>query len=719
MKRAYLWMFLAGLQALWQFSLYAADPPALVLTNLSVGAGQLRLNFAPYPSAAAYTFLSGTNLHFPLRRDTNFYWVPSDATTSYATNGRSITTNLAVHYEWRNSNAPPPYFARLLVTPLRAEALLTAIALNRLAYGPTPDELERVLTGPSPIGAQAFINEQLAPETITETVDNQPAMIKIAQKLVEATTPMYTNASALYASISDLRAWHVMRAVGARRQLLEILLQFLENHFVTQYSKSVDYFATFAADGATATRAAAQFEYLENERWRNALLNPASTFYDLLKISAESPAMIIYLDTALNAGNNGQPANENYARELMELFTMGVNNGYDQNDVTALAPCWTGWSVRKVAVSNAFNPFAPVLGGSVDTNVGVWALNFRAGDHSTNSKTIFQGKSVPARFGPPWAGRNYQLNIPARTGNSGMQDGYDVLTNLANLPFTQEFISVKLCRLLVHDNFGIGYDFTDPSLSAEGQLVRQCMLTWENSNPKGQFRAVLGTIFGSALFRGNAAAAQKVKTPLEYTISAIRALRSSTNGTGNPGTFTAETDGYSISGTLNGNEQDVSYPLMQIGGMALFDRQDPNGYPEDGPAWISSGTLAERIRWIQAYCMSTSDSSKNDFTVNVNNSVSDPVALLKYKLPLQNPPGSITNEANVADYLLSILYPGEGQGNLTLYRAAAMQFLSRADDGVTVSPLAELSTAGNPSPFENRIRGAVAMLLSFQRFQEQ
>ncbi|PYJ04659.1 MAG: hypothetical protein DME25_09640 [Verrucomicrobia bacterium] len=489
--------------------------------------------------------------------------------------------------------------------------------------------------------------------------------------------------------------------------------------FSSWNSKSAGYFSTYGLDGDTATRVATQFEYLENEKWRNAVLSPTCTFYDLLKISAESPAMIIYLDTVLSQGNNGKVANENYARELLELFTLGVNNGYDQNDITVLSRCWTGWSVQKVAVSDAFNPFASPLSGSVNTNVGVWALNYKAGDHYTNSKKLFPDKTVPPRFGPPWAGRMYQLDLSSRSGNAGMQDGYDVLAHLANLPFTEEFISVKLCRLFVHDNFSIGYDFTSGGLSAEGQLVRQCMLAWENSSPKGQVRAVLSAIFNSSLFRGNGAALQKAKTPLEFTISAIRALRSSTDGTGNLSTLTADTDGYSISGTLNFSELDTRYPLNRMGGMQLFDRQEPNGYPEDAASWISAGTLAERLRWVQTYCMSTSDTAKSDGSAYANNSVCDPLALLRSKLALQNPPGSVTNEVSVANYLLSILFPGEGAANLGLYRAATVAFLSHAEDGVTVSPLGGLSTAGNPSPLENRIRGAVALLLSLERFQEQ
>jgi uncharacterized protein (DUF1800 family) len=688
-------------------SLKAQTPP--VLTAVSTNRNQANLSFQPYPAAQAYTFLSASNLASGFSVNTNFVPAAYNLATNQLVYGAITVTNVTASYAWRLSNAPPVGFYELLVTPMSSNAVLASTVLNRLAYGPTPDDLNRLLVTTN---AQAYIAEQLAPWLITETVDTTPAVSNIALKFVEATTPFYTNGVGTNASLNDLRAWHVLRAVGAKRQLLEVLLQFWENHFVTQYSKSVSYFDGFGLDSTTETRVATQFEYLENEKWRNAMLNPACTFYDLLKISAESPAMIIYLDTVISKGDHNNVANENYARELMELFTMGVNNGYDQNDITTLSRCWTGWSVQKVDPTNAFNPFGVKLPGSVNTNVGVWAFNYLTNTHNITAKTIFPAKTVPARFGAPWAGRNYQLTIPALANylnTNGIQEGYTVISNLANFPFTEEFISVKLCNLFVHDGFAIGYDFTDPNLSADGQLVKSCMLTWENASPKGQMWLVLSNIFNSDMFQGNGAAMQKVKTPLEYTVSAIRSMRVSTNGTGNPGTFASDTDGYSISGAGS------AYPLVRMGNMLLFDRQDPNGYPEDAGGWISAGTLAERIRWMQTFCMAANDASKSDNISSGNKSTSDPVGFLKYKLP----PTSITNEAAVTDYLLSNFYPGEGAGNLALYRAATINFLKTADDGVTSSPLTSLSQSGSPSAYETRIRGAVAMLLGFQRFQEQ
>ena len=178
---------------------------------------------------------------------------------------------------------------------------------------------------------------------------------------------------------------------------------------------------------------------------------------------------------------------------------------------------------------------------------------------------------------------------------------------------------------------------------------------------------------------------------MEFVASSVRALRSVNAN----GTATASTDGFSFSTRLS-----------NMGLMNLFDRAEPDGYPEVGPSWISAGTLVERIRYIQAFC----NSGTGD---DAGNNVCDPVALLKKKVPA----GSWDNAGAVADYFLSILYPGEGAGNLSLYRAAAMNFLNTADTGTTSSPF---NTLGNTTTtYDTRVRGMVSMLMTFPRFQEQ
>ena len=143
--------------------------------------------------------------------------------------------------------------------------------------------------------------------------------------------------------------------------------------------------------------------------------------------------------------------------------------------------------------------------------------------------------------------------------------------------------------------------------------------------------------------------------------------------------------------------------------MLLFDRAEPNGYPEAGPAWISAGTLAERVRFIQAYLLASGQSGRGD----AGNSAANPVALLKLKLPS----ASWNNAGAVADYFLDILFPGEGKANLDVYRTAAMNFLNTADDGVTSSPFSGLvNTSVN---YDTRVRGMVSALMTSPRFQEQ
>lgn len=800
-----LWIVLAGMGSLLHSR--AADLPPPPSLRLSVADQKLQLAFPLSAATESYNVLRASQLGdgFDVDPSGSFWgglWTaPLDGESG---------------------------FYRLQVTPLDANILLATTVLNRLAYGPTPDDLERVLA----MGPEAYIAEQLAPERIAETLSidapppeskwefvtsigrgsssdlyvylesagegfiddlmlvagtnagagpnllrnggfeaplatndwtvspnhaasaltteaarsgnsslklvassagstrgssvwqritpslsnsrqytlsywflrstNRPSRVAVrlsGSGLVSGSTPdsLWTQLMTRQAGIDTLRAWHVRRAVESKRQLLEVLLQFLENHFVTQYTKSREYFDRFY-NGTEAGWLATEMELRELQRWRQALLNPQCTFHDLLKISAESPAMIIYLDTVSSRGDGRQIANENYARELLELFTFGVDNGYDQTDIVEISKAWTGWRVELVDRAQESNPLAPRLvdlnpGVNVTNLSGVWTFKYRPDRHHNNTKTIFRGKTVPSRFGPPYAGAAYQLDLPARSGANGLQDGYEILAHLANQPFTQEYLSVKLCRLFVHDEFATGYDFTDPNLSAEGQLVRACMQAWRSSSPPGQIRPVLAAIFASDLFRGHGASLHKVKTPLEFTVSALRALRSLTPD----GTFTVESDG------------NLGAILNRMGGMRLFDRDDPDGYPEAAAPWISAGTLAERLRFVQALQIARNQSGRAD----AGNSFTDPVALLKNKLPA----GEWTRAAAVADYFLSILYPAEGQGNLALYRQSAIDFLETADDGVSASPFRNL--AATSATYDTRIRGLVAMLLTFQRFQEQ
>lgn len=746
---------------------------------------------------------------------------------------------------------PPGAESKLVgvgAAPISSNRELTSIVLNRLAYGPTPDELDRVLTGPTPIGPESYIAEQMQPEGLTETANAHTGIVSAINKIESG-----------QGYLSDLQALQALRAVLARRQLLETLLQFWDNHFNTYYWKTTWVLSDWGLSWDETQRVSAQFEHAEREKWRQVLLNPNGTFYDLLKISAESPAMLIYLDTVDNVAS---APNENYAREIQELFCMGVDNGYDQSDIERMAPAWTGWKVARVLPGDAGNPHAPVntnglvvlprrdmnwryrkgtneppaswknpefvpggdwftgqasigygstnntvladmsngyftvylrktfvvtnlsqmsaaklrlfiddgcvayLNGQevhrfnapanpvlfsnrATTTVGkaswrdapltnpaswfvagtnvlalhvlnrtinnndldadaevvispVWSFVFNPADHNPTNKTIFAGKRVNPRFGAPWALQPYTLSLPARGGTNGILDGYDIVAHLANLPYTMEFISVKLCRLFVHEDFQIGGYYNVASLTPEQQLIRACMTAWDTPGPdgrKGNIRSILNVIFQSDLFRHQKAAQQKVKTPFEFTVSAVRALRADLGG----GLFTASTDGY-----------DLSDP-MWYAGMELFGRDFPDGWSEIGRNWIDTGALNERFRFVENLLMPAGDALKTvDYGSSGADNHCDPVSLLTAKLP----GSSWTDATAVANFFLALLFPGEGKANLDLERAAAVDYLNSGDDGIPgASPFSALSVGA--VEYQKRVRGLVALFMSGPKFQEQ
>ena len=570
------------------------------------------------------------------------------------------------------------------------------------------DLIARVTSGGSSGGTTGRVSLPLLPPA-PPTPPSPPPAINVT----------YNTLTNTLASLDDLRAWHVFRAIHSPRQLHEILAQFFQNHFTTQYQKTQDYFDNYEFGAYTNDRVrqgiALDLHWREHQKFREALLNPNCTFYDLLKISIESPAMIIYLDTILNS--KAAP-NQNYGREVMELHTMGADNGYIQQDIVDLARVWTGWRVDKKDPAVANDPFAAPFSHSNLTNLantnGFWVLHYNPSQHDTNTKRLFTNGPIAARFGPRFgAGQPYSLILSnsQATGTNGFGEGYKVAQHLSTLPYTMEFISVKLCRLFVHEDFNYGvYDYTAPDLSPEGQLVRDCMNAWDTpagDGRKGNIRSVLNVIFNSALFRGQGASQQKVKTPLEYAVSAIRALRAVSTDTNGWISSTCDSDGYGISGT-NGN----SSPLSRMGNMALFNKAEPDGYSEFGRLWLNTANLDERMRFVQHLLMPTSSSLKSsDYGSAGRNNTSDPVALLKMKLSAAD----WNNDAAVVDFFLGLFFPGEGVANLGRDREAAIAYLNLNDAGNAASAFSSLSGAA----YDGRVRSMVGFLMSLPRFQEQ
>ena len=257
----------------------------------------------------------------------------------------------------------------------------------------------------------------------------------------------------------DLAEAKLYRAILSTRQLEEALADFWFNHFNVFLDKGADRF---------------MIPTYERDAIRPHVLGH---FRDLLGATAVSPAMLFYLDNwqsvappVVRRPNGNRPQrglNENYARELMELHTLGVDGGYTQKDVTEVARCFTGWTIRN-----------PQQGGGFTFNERV---------HDKGEKLVL-GVRIPA--------------------GGGKEDAEKVLDILANHPSTAKFISTKLAQRFVADN-------------PPPELIARMAKTFKRTH--GDIREVMKTMITSKEFFTEGAYHAKVKTPFEMIASAVRA----------------------------------------------------------------------------------------------------------------------------------------------------------------------------------------------------
>ena len=444
-------------------------------------------------------------------------------------------------------------------------------ALNRLAYGPRPGDVDRVARG----GVMRWIDEQLAPERIDDaalaTRERQFDLLNYSredlarlyldaqrarrerQQAQRADSMMSPPADQAEQTPEGLRARRlagqlqelaVVRAALAERQLQEVMVDFWTNHFNVFLGKGADRFLMPS--------------YVE-ETIRPRVLGK---FADLLIATARSPAMMFYLDNwesvtpgsrppQLAGGRFGFPRfadprarpgffprdpmradslrrraeqrmpqgiNENYARELLELHTLGVDGGYTQRDVIEVARIFTGWSIAP-----------PPRGGGFEFHD--WA-------HDRGAKTVL-GVAFPAGHGEDEAIR--------------------LLALLADSPATMHHVSRQLCARFVAD---------DPP---DG-CVDAAVAAWQRTG--GDIREVLRAIFRSPDFWATQNVRAKVKTPLEFVVSAVRAVRAVRA------------------------DPDTTARLAQVVarlGEPLYLHVAPDGYPERQEDWLNSGALLARM----------------------------------------------------------------------------------------------------------------------------
>jgi uncharacterized protein (DUF1800 family) len=331
--------------------------------------------------------------------------------------------------------------------------------------------------------------------------------------------------------VDELTQAKLLRAIYSERQLDEVLTDFWMNHFNVFINKGADrYLLTSYERDAIRPHALGQFE-------------------DLLVATAKSPAMMFYLDNWLSVGpdsdialgvaahadrragnhrNNNSPArprkkgkpasglNENYGRELMELHTLSVNGGYTQKDVTEVAKVFTGWTIER-----------PAKGGD---------FRFEPRMHEPGDKIVL--------------GRRIKSN--------GQKEGLEVLHLLARNPQTAHFISQKLALRFVSD---------DPPPALVDRMAHVFL------KKNGDIREVLRAMFKSPEFWASNAYRAKVKTPLEFVVSAVRASGAEV------------TDARPLVGALNNM------------GMAPYGMMPPTGYPMKADAWVNSSALLTRMNF--------------------------------------------------------------------------------------------------------------------------
>jgi len=427
-------------------------------------------------------------------------------------------------------------------------------ALNRLAYGPRPGEVDAVAAS----GVMRWIEAQLDPERIADDE---------LERLVEASAIAHydradlarqfaadrqrraqlqrqgndedavrremarrdtSDASPPRRMVAELQRLHVLRAIRSERQLYEIMVDFWLNHFNVFAGKGLDRFLIVS--------------HVEEVIRPLALGN----FADLLVATARSPAMLFYLDNAQSVSPGARPPaldramaraerrgmvsadqrerlerrfprgiNENYARELLELHTLGVDGGYSQQDVQEVARILTGWSLA-----------LPQQGAGYRFNE--WA-------HDRGQKVVL-GRTFPA--------------------GGGEDEGVALLRFLAAHPATRRHVSYKLCERLIADQ-------------APDGCVDTAVDAWQRSD--GDVREVVRAIVHTPDFWAPAHRSGKTKTPLEFVASAVRAV---------------------------GGQPDSTPRLAQVVarlGQPLFLQSAPTGYAETQDDWVNSGALLNRM----------------------------------------------------------------------------------------------------------------------------
>lgn len=378
--------------------------------------------------------------------------------------------------------------ARVGVAPQGERPDAVSHVLSRLTFGPRPGEYARVRGLGTTVeeAAAAFVEEQLQPESIDdaeaeEAVERLPTLIEPLGELFE-----YHD----HVLLRELVHGTLLRAVYSRRQLFEVMVHFWTDHFNIDASKGDAKWLKVWDDrevirryalagpvvGGGSIAGAVGRWFLGRDGEESGRGARRAGFRDLLRASALSPAMLWYLDGRENAKRRPQDRpNENYARELLELHTLGVHGGYTQQDVMEVARCLTGWTVR------------PRQGGFLAFGAG--AVEFRPDRHDDGAKVVL-GERIPAGLG---AG-----------------DLERVIEIVAGHRATAEHLARKLCRRFIGD---------EPAPAAERSVAAAFLRS------AGDIRESLRVLFRTPEFLQ--APPVKLRRPFHFVAAALRATDAS------------------------------------------------------------------------------------------------------------------------------------------------------------------------------------------------
>lgn len=473
-------------------------------------------------------------------------------------------------------------YKRAGLTPQKAATHL----LNRFTYGPRPADVDAVVN----IGLEKWFMTQLDSKlpddslnhrlagydalllTNAEVVNNYPKANKVLRMAIsegviekeardKTQKAAYKNQLADYMKEKGFRpqkelyrqfiSQKILRAAYSNNQLQELLTDFWFNHFNVSLGKNqcAEFVPAYERDVIRP--------------------NVLGKFETLVLETAQAPAMLAYLDNFSSTApeeNSRNPKgyrqsksdttvkakirkpkkrglNENYAREVMELHTLGVDGGYSQQDVTQAARVLTGWTIYPMSNKGyrgaAKRSPAKFSGAKLEQRgfVHQGDFLFAANRHDTREKTVL-GKYFPA--------------------GGGYQEGVDLLQMLANHPSTARFICRKLAVRFVNDNPDQG-------------LVDKMSQTFEKT--EGDIRQVLITMVSSDEFWAKDALREKIKSPFELAISAVRNINA-----------------------------DIEQPYQLYNwiakmGQKIYYYQAPTGFPDKAEYWVNTGALLNRMNF--------------------------------------------------------------------------------------------------------------------------